>query len=178
MKSRLCLLLFIALLSMSLVGGCSGFKNWWKGPETAKTPSAPLPAVSRLEPIPSQPAQQQMTRKEERQKPMMESVFFETGRHNVTAQSAEVLKQEAEWLKQNREPKIRISGNADQRGGAGYNRKLAMKRAEAVKNQLAELGVDPDRLETASYGKDRPMCQEASKNCYATNRRVDLQAIG
>jgi peptidoglycan-associated lipoprotein len=172
MYAKICSVLFTGLLMVSLVC-CSSFGSQ----KTAQDPAGKLPPVSRLEPVPSQSAQQ-MIRGPETQKPMMESVFFATGKHNITDQSAEVLKQEAEWLKENPQTKIQISGNTDQRGGAEYNQKLAMKRAEAVKNQLANLGVDPDRITTTSYGKERPMCQDATTNCYATNRRVDLQAIG
>jgi peptidoglycan-associated lipoprotein len=89
-----------------------------------------------------------------------------------------VLKNQAEWLRQNPNTKVEIAGNADQRASEEYNQKLAQERAEAVKEHLVGLGVSPDRLMTASHGKDKPVCGESTEACYAANRRVDMSVIG
>jgi len=107
-----------------------------------------------------------------------QSVYFGTDETGITPQAQSALKSQAEWLKQNPHAKMEITGNTDPRAGEEYNRTLGQKRAEAVKDYLVGLGVSPDRLETRSYGKDRPVCNEATENCYASGRRVDLEVTG
>lgn len=109
---------------------------------------------------------------------LLEPVYFMVGKYSITPRAAKVLQKESEWLKQNPDTKINISGNADSRASKKYNRILAQKRADAVKNRLVALGISPDRIQTTSYGKDNPVCTKTTKGCYAANRRVDLQAIG
>ncbi len=112
------------------------------------------------------------------QAPSIAPVYFARNDDQVMPQAAPSLDRTAEWLKQNPGIKVQISGNADQRASEEYNQELAQRRADAVKAQLAQRGVNPERLETKSYGKDRPVCSEATERCYGFNRRVDLQAIG
>jgi peptidoglycan-associated lipoprotein len=108
----------------------------------------------------------------------MAPVYFGSNSDQVMPQAAGSLDRTAQWLKINPGVKVAISGNADQRAGEQYNKVLAQKRADAVKGQLVQRGVNPAQLQTRSYGKDRPVCSGASESCYAFNRRVDIQAIG
>lgn len=171
MKAKFCFVLSISFLVLFMFSsGCSQ--------KAATTQPAP---VSRLEPVPSPaPTAQPMPPQPKPvvQKPMAGSVFFASNKSDITPQAAVALRNQAEWLKQNPEMKMQISGNADQRAGEEYNQALGQKRADAVKDYLVQLGVGADRLETTSYGKDRPICTESKENCYSANRRVDLQAIG
>lgn len=155
MSARFCVVLFVGLLALSLFG-CSGQKS-------AQAPSGPLPPVYTFAPV---------------EKPTPESVFFATDKSDITPQAAVALKNQAEWLKQHPDTKMQITGNADQRASQEYNQALGQKRADAVKDYLVQLGVNADRLETASYGAARPVCTESEENCYAANRRADLRAIG
>lgn len=181
MNAKFCFVLLIGLLALCLVG-CSSSKS-----KQAAQSQQLLPPVSRLEPVPSpqpaqpmaqssqpvaQPVQQAMPR------PMPQSVFFETNQSKITPHAEAALRDQAEWLKRNTGKKIEISGNTDQRAGNDYNLQLGQKRADAVKDQLVSLGVSPDRLQTTSYGKERPVCTDSTENCNAANRRVDLRTIG
>lgn len=169
MKAKFCLFLFVGFLAVCLTG-CSCAQK------TAKVEPVP---VTKLEPVAAPPAVQPMPPpKPVAQQPMPQSVFFPTDKAEITPQTAVVLKNQAEFLKDNPGTKIEITGNADQRGSEAYNQTLAQKRADAVKGYLVEMGVNPDRLTTRSLGKDKPVCDESTGNCYAANRRADLQAIG
>jgi peptidoglycan-associated lipoprotein len=64
-----------------------------------------------------------------------------------------------------------VEGHADERGTREYNLALGARRAASVREYLTTLGVSPARLETISYGKERPMCVESTEQCWAQNRR-------
>ncbi len=67
-----------------------------------------------------------------------------------------------------------ISGHADERGTTQYNIALGARRAEAAKKYLADLGVS-SKLETVSFGKEKPVCNESSESCWSKNRRDEFQ---
>ena len=67
-----------------------------------------------------------------------------------------------------------LQGNADERGSAEYNLGLGDRRAISAKDFLVQLGVPADKLKTISYGKERPVCTNATEDCYQRNRHVHL----
>jgi len=69
---------------------------------------------------------------------------------------------------------LRIEGNCDERGTEEYNRSLGERRALALREALARLGVDPSRIQTVSYGKDRPVDPANNAAAWAKNRRGDF----
>lgn len=170
MNRALCFALFASVLGLT-PHGCSCFVTCRESP-------APLSG-----PMSAPPRSEAVARTEKEQKYavrmfLLEPVYFTVGKYSITPRAAKVLQKESEWLRKNPDTKISISGNADSRAGKKYNRILAQKRAEAVKNRLVALGINPDRIQTTSYGKSNPVCTKTTRNCYAANRRVDLQAIG
>ncbi len=98
-------------------------------------------------------------------------VFFQTDRSSLTIASREVLRDQAEWLKQNTQISLIIEGHADERGTREYNLALGARRAGAVRDYLVSLGVQPYRLRTISYGKERPVALCSRATCWAKNRR-------
>jgi len=70
---------------------------------------------------------------------------------------------------------IRISGHADERGSSEYNLALGQRRAAAAKRYLVERGVAESRVETTSFGEERPACTSADESCYAQNRRDEFE---
>ena len=103
--------------------------------------------------------------------PGLNNIFFDFDRYNIRPGDAEVLKKNLDWFNANANTKIRIEGNCDERGTVEYNLALGQKRADAAKNYLVGLGVDGKRLDTISYGKERPVCTEHNEGCWAQNRR-------
>ena len=81
----------------------------------------------------------------------------------------------ADYLKSNPAVQILIEGHCDERGTRDYNIALGHKRAEAVRKQLARMGVDPQRITTKSFGKERPAMRGASPEAWAKNRRTIIR---
>ncbi len=71
---------------------------------------------------------------------------------------------------------VTIEGHCDERGSAEYNIGLGDRRASGTRDALVALGVAADKLKTVSYGKERPLCTDASEDCYARNRRAHFSA--
>ena len=84
----------------------------------------------------------------------------------------------ADYLKSNPAVQILIEGHCDERGTRDYNIALGHKRAEAVRKQLARIGVDPQRITTKSFGKERPAMRGASPQAWAKNRRTIIRIRG
>jgi peptidoglycan-associated lipoprotein len=70
---------------------------------------------------------------------------------------------------------IRISGHADERGSSEYNLALGQRRAAAAKRYLVERGVAEGRVETTSFGEERPVCTESNESCWSQNRRDEFE---
>jgi peptidoglycan-associated lipoprotein len=98
-------------------------------------------------------------------------VFFEYDRSDLTDQDRGVLQKQAAWLQRFPRVVLRIEGHCDERGTREYNLALGARRAQAVKDYLASLGVSQARLETISYGKERPVCVASNEACWSQNRR-------
>jgi peptidoglycan-associated lipoprotein len=101
----------------------------------------------------------------------LKDVFFGYDSWNITEQARQALTADAEWINANPTILLKIEGHCDERGTQAYNLVLGEKRAKAVRNYLAELGVGANRLAVVSYGKERPFCQEHDESCYQQNRR-------
>jgi peptidoglycan-associated lipoprotein len=98
-------------------------------------------------------------------------VFFGYDKHDLAAEARTTIEKQAQWLKTYPHINISIEGHCDERGTREYNLALGEKRATAVRNYLVSLGVEASRLQTISYGKERPVCTDASDSCWAQNRR-------
>jgi len=73
---------------------------------------------------------------------------------------------------------VTIEGHADERGTVEYNLALGERRAKAAYDYLVSLGVAADRLKTVSYGKEVPLCQQSTEDCWARNRRDHFAVTG
>jgi peptidoglycan-associated lipoprotein len=98
-------------------------------------------------------------------------VFFGFDRYDLTAEAQGQLQKIAAWLKTYPQYRFVIEGNCDDRGTREYNLALGERRANAAKNYLIALGIDQNRMQTISYGKERPVCTDNSESCWAQNRR-------
>ena len=99
-------------------------------------------------------------------------VYFETDKHNISASAAFKLEAQANWIKATPGFAVIIEGHCDERGTREYNLALGERRANSVKDFLVSMGVDAGRVQTISYGKERPVNSGTSSESYAENRRV------
>ncbi len=100
-----------------------------------------------------------------------DTVHFDYDQYAVTDEGRAVLQRQAAWLAKYPSIRITVEGHCDERGTREYNLALGARRANAVKEYLVSLGVSSGRLDTISYGKERPICTESDESCYAQNRR-------
>ena len=99
-------------------------------------------------------------------------IFFDTDRFNIDTEDQITLQSQAQWLSRYPQARVTIEGHADERGTRDYNLALGERRANAAKNYLASLGVNPARVSTVSYGKERPQALGSNEQAWAQNRRA------
>jgi peptidoglycan-associated lipoprotein len=98
-------------------------------------------------------------------------VFFDFDKSTLRANGRTTIERWAAWLKTYPGNRIMVEGHADERGTREYNLALGERRANASREYLISLGVDPNRVKTISYGKERPAIPGSNENAYAQNRR-------
>jgi peptidoglycan-associated lipoprotein len=103
-------------------------------------------------------------------------VRFAYNRSDLDSVAQETLRRQAAWLAKYPSVSLLIEGHCDERGTREYNIALGARRAQAARDYLFSAGVAGARLETLSYGKERPECAESNEACWAQNRRA-LSAI-
>ena len=101
------------------------------------------------------------------------SVYFDYDSAAIKDQFASVTRAESEYL-QKSSKQVALQGNADERGSREYNMALGQKRATAMKRALTALGVKESKIDTASFGEDKPKAKGHDEAAWAENRRVDI----
>jgi peptidoglycan-associated lipoprotein len=99
-------------------------------------------------------------------------VFFESDQSTLTPQARATLDNQAQWLNRYTQYTFTIEGHADERGTREYNIALGARRAQAVREYLTSRGVNPQRMRTISYGKERPVAVCDDISCWSQNRRA------
>ena len=99
-----------------------------------------------------------------------ERIYFDTDSYDVTGDAQGVLAAQAQWLNRYPAVRVRIEGNADERGTREYNLALGARRAESIRNYLVNRGVPAGRIDTISFGKERPIAPGSSQDSWARNR--------
>jgi peptidoglycan-associated lipoprotein len=103
-------------------------------------------------------------------------IFFDFDKYDLSAEARAQLEKQAAWLKAYPNITVTVEGNCDERGTREYNLALGERRATSAKNYLVALGVDPNRIQTISYGKERPAVLGSDESAWAQNRR-DVTAV-
>jgi peptidoglycan-associated lipoprotein len=116
-------------------------------------------------PPPPQPSMDELWLKEVR------DAYFDYDKADLRPDAREALSKTAEFLKNYPQLKVTIEGHCDERGSTEYNLGLGDRRASAVKQFLVSLGIPADRLNTVSFGKEKPFCMESNETCWQQNRR-------
>ncbi len=105
---------------------------------------------------------------------MFADIMFDYDKYDVKESYKSELQAVAAWMTKNSSATVSVEGNCDERGTNEYNLALGDRRAKAVKDYLVSMGVLSSRIETISYGEEKPVCTEQSEECWAKNRRAHL----
>ncbi|MFQ5817964.1 MAG: OmpA family protein [Terriglobia bacterium] len=129
-------------------------------------PPPPPPPVAEPEPEPGPSLDELFAQN-------VQDIFFPFGSSNVGADARAVLEQTVRFLNAYPDVRVLIEGHCDEIGTPAYNQRLSEQRAQAARDVLVALGVDPGRINTVGYGKERPFCTESSEEaCRQLNRRA------
>jgi peptidoglycan-associated lipoprotein len=134
-------------------------------PEPPPPPPAPAPAPPPPAPAPAPAVEEKAT---------LDPIYFDFDKSFIREDAKPALQKVADYMKKNKDAKIQVQGNCDERGTSEYNMALGDRRATSAKKYLAGLGVDGKRITTVSFGKEKPICTEHTEECWQKNRRGDF----
>jgi peptidoglycan-associated lipoprotein len=103
---------------------------------------------------------------------LFKDVFFDFDKYNIKSEFKSTLKAGSSWMLKHSSASLSIEGHCDERGTNEYNLALGDRRANAVKEYLVSLGVPSSRLQTLSYGEEKPQCAAQNESCWSQNRRA------
>jgi peptidoglycan-associated lipoprotein len=106
------------------------------------------------------------------QKNVGDRIFFATDKVDISAEGRKTLERQAQWLRRYPNVTVTIEGHCDERGTREYNLALGARRASAAKQALVALGIPANRIQTISYGKERPAVVGSNEAAWAQNRRA------
>jgi len=102
----------------------------------------------------------------------VKDAYFDYDKADIRSDARDALSQTAQFLRSYPQLKVAIEGHCDERGSTEYNLALGDRRAASAKQFLVSLGIPADRMQTVSYGKERPFCTASDEACYKQNRRA------
>jgi len=106
------------------------------------------------------------------------TVYFDYDSFVIKEEFKPLIQAHAKFLNENKDARVTLQGNADERGSREYNLALGQKRAESVKKAMQVLGVQEIQIESVSFGEEKPNCTDANEDCWARNRRTDIVYLG
>jgi peptidoglycan-associated lipoprotein len=157
-----------ALIAMSAIAALAACAS---RPEPAPTPTAPQPTTA---PAPQGPVAGSI---EDFRVSVGDRVFFGYDRFDLTPEARSILERQAAWLRQYPNVRVLVAGNCDERGTREYNLALGARRAAAARDYLVSLGVTQARVETVSYGKERPLDPRSNEEAWSVNRNANTQIV-
>lgn len=162
----------IILISCALIlGACA------KKPSVKKTPE---PEVSELEApklaeVEEETLEADIRGGEFTATPAIKPINFDFDRYYLSAEARSILGKNAEQMKKHKDWEISVEGHCDERGTIEYNLALGQKRAKEVREYYIRIGVQATSIGTISYGEEKPVCEESTEPCWATNRRAETK---
>jgi peptidoglycan-associated lipoprotein len=160
---------FIALLALTLlVTACSSTDDSAGGSAASATGSGAMSSGSAggmTAAIPGSQADLEQSTSSDR-------VFFGFDEYSLTADARQQVSRWATWLQANPGVNILVEGHADERGTRDYNFALGARRSHAVKEALMGMGISGSRIETTTFGKERPAVMGSTESAWAQNRRA------
>lgn len=187
-------LLFAGVMVLAMLAGCSSSQTTSGSQEIAKPVPPPPPPPAAPEPPPPPPPAAPEPPPPPKQEEMvaqaaaaptedplawaadLADVHFDYDKSVIRKSEQGKLAAASKVLKADGKRKVVVEGHCDERGTASYNMALGERRAKAVQRYLADLGVAASQIQTTSFGKERPTCNETNEGCYQRNRRGHFTA--
>lgn len=172
---RIARLLALAVLASAVAVGCSK-----KVKETPPTDTAPVDTGATTTPIADTPRPGAYSPADLDTDACLRNrvVYFDLDQDALKPEFQAAMACHAKYLRDRPSARLRLEGNADERGSREYNLALGQKRADAVKKALGLLGVSEGQLESVSLGEEKPSCSDSGESCWAANRRGDMLYSG
>ena len=174
----------VALAALLGVAGCASKDEKKDVPVTDSSkpadkaaPATPAPGGPTPKPV-TQPTIAASPLKDPKNILSRRTVYFDYDSNVVKDEFRALLQAHAKYLVENRDARLRIEGHTDERGSREYNIALGQRRAEAVKRVLTVLGVPEARIETVSYGEEKPEGSGNTEAAWSKNRRGVLRYAG
>ena len=168
--------LLASLIAALIVGGCASDKPTASTASSSQSGTAAQSTTAAATTKPAAPTSTTQT-STAIAKPAGAAVYFDFDSYSVKDQYTNVVRSNADYFAKSNTA-LELDGNADERGSREYNMALGQKRADAVKRALTVLGVKGDRIETISFGEDKPKATGRDESAWAENRRVDFVSKG
>jgi peptidoglycan-associated lipoprotein len=177
-------LLAVAAVVVALLAGCASTRP--EEPKAAVEDRTPTAATTATTAVPTQPGVSTVTSaapiadqlpnalKDPNNILSKRSLYYDYDMYEVKDEYKPLLQAHARYLAQNRNAKMLIQGNCDERGSREYNIALGQKRADGVKKMLLLMGAQESQVESVSLGEEKPRCTEGTEACYSQNRRSDM----
>lgn len=108
---------------------------------------------------------------------LQEMVHFDYDQTSITSDAQAKLMQKVAVMRANPDVRIRVAGHADERGSIEYNRALSQRRAESVRDFMTNYGIPMARINTVSFGEDRPLMNASNERAWAQNRRAEFSIL-
>lgn len=134
------------------------------GPGGSATASARVTVATAAAPT-NEPTQEELFHR------LVKDAFFDFNKADIRGDARTALGETAQYLRNYPSERVTVEGHCDERGSTEYNLALGDRRASAVKQYLVSLGISADRINTVSFGKEKPFCMQSTEDCYAQNRR-------
>lgn len=168
--------MFLIFASFALVAGCHK--------KVASTPAVTRPPQPSTAPAATPPRSAQQTPSTETPHPAptpsleqlfqqdVRDAFFDYDKSDIRTNDQAALVGDADFMRSHPEVRFTIEGHCDERGSEEYNLALGDRRATAAKRYLVNMGIAENRIQTTSYGKERPFCTQQNESCWRENRRA------
>lgn len=147
-------------------------------PQETPAPPAPTPSGDEQEVDPLASGDLREVNEEAKRLGFSPNVYFDHDQSELKPETREALARNAEFLRTHPEFLLTIEGHCDERATNEYNLALGERRSNATKGYLTSLGVGADRINTISYGEERPVCTVSDESCWWQNRRAYLFISG
>jgi peptidoglycan-associated lipoprotein len=165
-------------VALALAGGCATQSKTDEAPAASSSAASPSSSASSrgtaASSVRGTPGASASARASQPGQPGARSVFYELDKSGLSSEDRKLVESHAQYLRTHPEVKVRVEGNADERGSKEYNLALGQRRAETVSKVMALMGVSDQRVEAVSYGEEKPKAQGHDEQSWSQNRRSDI----